>query len=92
MGGGEPGLEKIILRRYAAAEARAAKNDARFEKRMKGFEKRAKIGMREMADLRRFTRQLAQKTDRKMKALIDSQRRTAASLRAYLDSRRGRNA
>ena len=41
---------------------------------------------------RRFTRQLAKKTDRKIKALSHAQRGTEASVRAFLDSRRGRNA
>jgi len=35
--------------------------------------------------------QLAKETDHKINALIDSQQRTEASLRAFLDSRRGRN-
>ena len=65
--------------------------DARFEKRMLGFEKLVKIGMRELSDLRRFNRQFAKETDHKINALIDSQQRTEASLRAFLDSRKGRN-
>jgi len=79
-------------------DARMDRMDARFEKRMQGFEKLVKIGMRELADLRRFNRQLGEKleqfskeTDHKINALIDSQQRTDASLRAFLDSRRGRN-
>ena len=43
--------------RMDRAEARAEQMDARFEKRMRGFEKLAKIGMRELADMRRFARQ-----------------------------------
>ena|SRR5579863_5422117 len=68
-------------------DARMDRMDARFEKRMRGFEKLVKIGMRELADLRRFSKE----TDHKINALIDSQQRTEASLRAFLDSRRGRN-
>src|SRR6185295_14132500 len=79
--------EAAAAARAARAEARmdrldkrAAESDARFEKRMKGFEKLVKIGMRELAEQRR-----------KINALIDSQQRTEASLRAFLDSRRTRN-
>ncbi|SRR6266478_2361710 len=77
--------------RMDRADARAAENDARFEKRMRGFEKLVKIGMRELADLRKFSRQLDERTDHKINALIDAQQRTEASLRAFLDSRRSRN-
>jgi hypothetical protein len=84
--------------RMDRAEARAAEMDARFEKRMRGFEKLVKIGMRELADLRKFARQSdermerrAKETDHKINALIDAQQRTEASLRAFLDSRRSRN-
>ena len=77
--------------RMDRAEARAAQMDARFEKRMRGFEKLVKIGMRELADLRKFARQLDERTDHKINALIDAQQRTEASLRAFLDSRRSRN-
>src|SRR5882724_4137831 len=104
MPGANSELEEIwaILRqsaeRHAAADAhmdradaRAAENDARFEKRMRGFEKLVKIGMRELADLRKFSRQLDERTDHKINALIDAQQRTEASLRAFLDSRRSRN-
>ncbi len=35
--------------------------------------------------------QLAKETDHKINALIDSQQRTEASLRAFLDSSKGRN-
>jgi len=77
--------------RMDRAEARAAEMDARFDKRMRGFEKLVKIGMRELADLRRFARQLDERTDHKINALIDAQQRTEASLRAFLDSRRTRN-
>ena len=80
-------VEAAAAARAARAEARmdrldkrAAESDARFEKRMKGFEKLVKIGMRELAEQRR-----------KINALIDSQQRTEASLRAFLDSRRTRN-
>ena len=97
-------LQDVAERQTAAeeradrADARMDRMDARFEKRMMGFEKLVKIGMRELADLRRFSRQLgenldqlAKETDHKINALIDSQQRTEASLRAFLDSRRGRN-
>ena len=77
--------------RMDRAEARAAEMDARFEKRMRGFEKLVKIGMRELADMRRFARQSDERTDHKINALIDAQQRTEASLRAFLDSRRTRN-
>jgi hypothetical protein len=79
-------------------EARAALMDARFDKRMRGFEKLVKIGMRELADLRKFARQSDERIERRSKeidhkinALIDAQQRTEASLRAFLDSRRSRN-
>jgi hypothetical protein len=79
-------------------EARAALMDARFDKRMRGFEKLVKIGMRELADLRKFARQSDERIERRSKeidhkinALIDAQQRTEASLRAFLDSRRTRN-
>jgi secreted Zn-dependent insulinase-like peptidase len=97
-------LQEVAERQTAAeeradrADARIDRMDARFEKRMLGFEKLVKIGMRELADLRRFNRQLGERmgqfskeTDHKINALIDSQQRTEASLRAFLDSRRGRN-
>jgi chromosome segregation ATPase len=77
--------------RMDRADARAAEMDARFDKRMRGFEKLVKIGMRELADLRKFARQLDERTDHKINALIDAQQRTEASLRAFLDSRRTRN-
>jgi secreted Zn-dependent insulinase-like peptidase len=86
-------LQDVAERQTAAeeradrADARMDRMDARFEKRMRGFEKLAKIGMRELADLRRFSKE----TDHKINALIDSQQRTEASLRAFLDSRKGRN-
>ena len=111
MPGAESELEEIraILRRSAErhvaadtrmdrAEARAAEMDARFEKRMRGFEKMVKIGMRELADLRKFARQSDERMERRSKeidhkinALIDAQQRTEASLRAFLDNRRTRN-
>jgi division protein CdvB (Snf7/Vps24/ESCRT-III family) len=84
--------------RMDRADARAALMDARFDKRMRGFEKLVKIGMRELADLRKFARQSdarmdlrSKETDHKINALIDAQQRTEASLRAFLDSRRSRN-
>jgi hypothetical protein len=67
------------------------KSDARFEKRMRGFEKLAKIGMRETADLWRLQRQLGRATDKKLNALIDSQQRTEEALRAFIGARRAGN-
>src|SRR2546423_15327258 len=66
--------------RIDRAEERMEKSDARFEKRMRGFETLAKIGMREIADLRRMHRQLSKETDEKINALIDSQQRTEEAL------------
>ena len=51
---------------------------------MKGFEKLAEIGMKEMAQLRRAQRQ----TDEKINALIDAQQQTEISLRQFLNSMR----
>jgi chromosome segregation ATPase len=74
--------------RMDRAEARMDKSDARFEKRMRGFEKLVVIGMKELAQLRRNQKE----HDEKLNALIDSQQRTEASLRRWLDSlRRGSN-
>jgi division protein CdvB (Snf7/Vps24/ESCRT-III family) len=81
--------------RMDRAEARMDRMDARsqqleagFEKRMRGFEKLAKIGMKEIVELRRLQRE----TDHKLNALIDSQQRTEATLRAFMESlRRGGN-
>jgi hypothetical protein len=84
--------------RMDRAEARADRMEARFDKRMQGFGKLVKIGMRELSDLRRLNRQIGERLDRfveetgqNINALIDSQQRTDASLRAFLDSRKGRN-
>jgi hypothetical protein len=88
----------VVSERQVAADARAAermkraeermeRSDARFEKRMRGFEKLAKIGMREMAELRHMHRQFAKRTDDKLNALIDSQQRTEDALRAYIGAR-----
>jgi len=68
-----------VARRQAVAEARVeemdarydrrmAASDARFERRMHGFEKLVRIGMREIADLRR----LQKEGDEKLNALIDA--------------------
>jgi division protein CdvB (Snf7/Vps24/ESCRT-III family) len=74
--------------RMDRSEARMDKSDARFEKRMRGFEKLAVIGMKELAQLRRNQKE----HDEKLNALIDSQQRTEASLRRWLESlRRGSN-
>ena len=72
-------------------EERSARMEARFEKRMRGFEKLVKIGMRELAALRRNLNKHIEETRFNINALIDSQQRTEVSLRAFLDSRRGRN-
>ena len=76
-------------------EARMDKLEARFDKRMKGFEKLAQIGMKEISQLLRSQRQ----TGEKLNALIDAQQRTEAmqrrtdeSLRLLLNSlRKGSN-
>ena len=69
-------------------DARSQQLEARFEKRMRGFEKLVKIGMKEILELRRQQRE----TDHKLNALIDSQQRTEATLRALMDGlRRGGN-
>ncbi len=74
------------------AEERAARNEARFEKRMKGFEKLVMIGRKELVSLRRIQAAAAKETTEKMNALIDSQQRTDAKLRAFIDSlNKGRN-
>ncbi len=73
-----------VAKKQAAAEARMERSDARFEKRMRGFENLARIGMKEIAKLR----QLNHEGDQKLNALIDAQQRTEASLRAFLDSMR----
>src|SRR5437899_7516286 len=55
--------------RMARVDARAALMDARFEKRMRGFEKLARIGMREMADLRKFARQSDERMEQRSKEI-----------------------
>jgi hypothetical protein len=68
------------------ADARSLQLEARFEKRMRGFEKLVKIGMKEIVELGRQQRE----TDHKLNALIDSQQRTEATLRAFMEGlRRG---
>jgi hypothetical protein len=55
---------------------------------MRGFEKLVKIGMKEIIELGRQQRE----TDHKLNALIDSQQRTEATLRALMEGlRRGGN-
>jgi division protein CdvB (Snf7/Vps24/ESCRT-III family) len=74
--------------RMTRAEARMDRSDARFDRRMRGFEKLVKIGMKEIAELRRLSRE----TDYKLNALIASQDRTEATLRAFMESlRKGGN-
>ena len=93
----EATLAEVAARQAAAevradrADARMEKSDARFEKRMHGFETLAKIGMREIADLRRMHRQFTKETDEKINALIDSQQRTEEALRAFIGARRPGN-
>jgi chromosome segregation ATPase len=74
--------------RMDRAEARSQQLEVRFEKRMRGFEKLVKIGMKEIIELGRQQRE----TDHKLNALIDSQQRTEATLRALMEGlRRGGN-
>ena len=74
--------------RMDRADARSQQLEARFEKRMRGFEKLVKIGMKEIVELGRQQRE----TDHKLNALIDSQERTEATLRALMEGlRRGGN-
>ena len=72
-------------------DARMDEMDARFEKRMRGFEKLVKIGMQQLTRLGARLDQYAKETDHKISALVDSQLRTEASLRALIASQRGRN-
>ena len=74
--------------RMDRGEERMEKSDARFDKRMRGFETLAKIGMREIADIRRMHRQFSKETDEKINVLIDSQQRIDEALRALIGSRR----
>ena len=60
-----------VAERQAAAELRMDRMDARFEKRMRGFEKLVQIGMKEMVDLRRSQ----QRTETALQAFIASLRR-----------------
>src|SRR5579859_3148388 len=74
--------------RMDRADARSQQLEARFEKRMRGFERLVKIGMKEIVALGRQQRE----TDHKVNALIDSQQRTEATLRAFMEGlRRGGN-
>ncbi len=61
------------------ADARMDRAEVRFEKRMKGFEQLVRIGMKELARLRKDT-------DDKFHALIDSHQRTEAVLRRFMSS------
>ena len=70
--------------RMDRAEARAKRSDARFDKWMQGCLKILQTGRQELPDRRR----LGKKSDRKLKALLAAQKRTEASLRAFLASRR----
>ena len=74
--------------RMDRAETHSQLLEARFEKRMRGFEKLVKIGMKEIVALGRQQRE----TDHKLNALIDSQQRTEAILQALMEGlRRGHN-
>ncbi len=55
------------------------RSDARFEKRMKGFEQLARFGMKELVRLRKDT-------DDRINALIDAQQRTDTVLRRFMSS------
>ncbi len=70
--------------RMNRADARSLLLEARFEKRMRGFETLAKIGMKEIAELRRLSRE----NQYKLNALIASHGRTEATLRAFMESLR----
>jgi hypothetical protein len=85
------GVAKTQAAAAAQAESRTQQVEARFEKRMRGFENLARIGMKEIAELRRLTadsKRLQKEGDEKLNALIDAQQRTDASLRLFLDSMR----
>jgi division protein CdvB (Snf7/Vps24/ESCRT-III family) len=70
------------------ADARSLQMEARFEKRMRGFETLAKIGMKEIAELRRLSRE----NEYKLNALIASHERTEVTLRAFMETlRKGGN-
>jgi hypothetical protein len=60
-----------VAKKQAAAEARMDRSDARFEKRMRGFENLVRMGMKELGDLRRSQ----QRTDASLRAFLDSMRK-----------------
>jgi len=60
-----------VAERQAGAELRMDRMDARFEKRMRGFEKLMQIGMKELAALRSSQ----QRTETALRAFIASLRR-----------------
>lgn len=78
--------------RLDRAEARMALSDARFEKRMRGFEKIVRICITERRRMERTFKQRAAEQKEKINILIQSQQEIQASLKAFLDSmRRGGN-
>jgi hypothetical protein len=60
-----------VAKKQAAAEARMDRSDARFEKRMRGFENLVRIGMKELSDLKRAQ----QRTEASLRAFLDSMRK-----------------
>ena len=60
-----------VAKKQAAAEARMDRSDARFEKRMRGFENLVRIGMKELSDLKRAQ----QRTETSLRAFLDSMRK-----------------
>jgi hypothetical protein len=71
--------------RLDRAEARMALNDARFEKRMRGFEKIARICIAERRRMEKTSQQRAAAQNEKINILIQSQQVYQASLKAFLD-------
>jgi hypothetical protein len=91
-----------LMRAHAAAESRMDRNEERFEKRLKGFEKLALLGMKELAK----HRQMHKETSDKINALIAAQMRNEemahetkaelkalqATIRSFINSlEKGRN-
>jgi hypothetical protein len=60
-----------VAKKQAAAEARMDRSDARFDKRMRGFENLVRIGMKELSDLKRAQ----QRTEVSLRAFLDSLRK-----------------
>lgn len=73
--------------------------DIRFERWMRMVRSQVKVEMRELADLRRFNRELGDRldrytseTDHKISAIVKSRQRTEACLRAFIGCGAGRGA